>query len=70
MWADFWNWLAALPGGSASFVGTLAGSSFDLLAILIRAFVNAHLNRKRDDAIKEADRVPGRRAGFHPCRAR
>ena len=34
MWNEFWGWLASLPPGSASFVGTLAGSSFGLLAIL------------------------------------
>jgi hypothetical protein len=57
MWTDFWNWLAALPAGSASFVGTLAGSTFGLIAILIGALVNAHLNRRRDDAIRDADGV-------------
>jgi hypothetical protein len=57
MWIDFWNWLAKLPSGSASFVGTLTGSTFGLIAILIGALVNAHLNRKRDDAARDADRI-------------
>jgi hypothetical protein len=57
MWTDFWDWLAKLPPGSASFIGTLTGSTFGLFAILIGALVNAHLNRRRDDAIREADRV-------------
>jgi hypothetical protein len=57
MWNDFWGWLATLPQGSASFVGTLTGSSLGLLAILAGALFNAHLNRKRDDALREADRT-------------
>ena len=39
MWIAFWTWLAGLPQGSASFVGTLAGSSLGLIAILIGALV-------------------------------
>jgi hypothetical protein len=57
MWNEFWGWLASLPPGSASFVGTLAGSSFGLLAILAGALVNAHLNRKRDDVQRDHERV-------------
>lgn len=57
MWSEFWEWLAKLPPGSASFVGTLTGSSFGLIAIVIGALFNARLNRQRDDAIREADRV-------------
>jgi hypothetical protein len=54
---DFWKWLAALPPGSASFVGTLTGSSFGLLAILVGALFNARLNRKRDERLREEDRI-------------
>lgn len=57
MWSELWDWLAKLPPGSASFVGTLTGSSLGLLAILLGALYNARLNRKRDDALREADRI-------------
>jgi hypothetical protein len=57
MWACFWDWLAKLPQGSASFVGTLAGSSLGLIAILIGALVNASLNRRRDDRLRDDDRI-------------
>jgi hypothetical protein len=57
MFKDFWGWLATLPPGSASFVGTLTGSSLGLVAILIGALFNAHLNRRRDDALRDANRV-------------
>jgi hypothetical protein len=53
----FWDWLAHLPSGSASFLGSLAGSGIGLIALLIGAFVNAHLNRKRDDRLREEDRL-------------
>lgn len=56
MWTCFWDWLGKLPPSSASFVGTLTGSSLGLLAILIGALFNAHLNRKRDDTLRDADR--------------
>jgi len=57
MWGAFWEWLAHLPQGSASFVGTLAGSSLGLIAILIGALVNAALNRRRDDRLRDEDRI-------------
>jgi hypothetical protein len=57
MWTDFWNWLAQLPPSSASFVGTLTGSALGLFALLLGALFNAHLNRKRDDALQDADRI-------------
>jgi hypothetical protein len=57
MWANFWDWLAKLPPGSAIFIGTLTGSTFGLIAIVIGALFNARLNRQRDDDIREADRV-------------
>jgi len=57
MWKCFWDWLATLPPGSASFVGTLTGSSLGLVALLLGALFNARLNRKRDDALREADRI-------------
>ena len=56
MWKCFWDWLATLPQGSASFVGTLAGSTLGLIALLLGALFNAHLNRKRDDRLRNEDR--------------
>src|SRR6266581_3840092 len=53
----FWEWLASLPAGGPSFVGTLTGSALGLIAILIGALVNAQLNRNRDDALRGADRI-------------
>jgi len=50
-----WDWLVNLPSGAASFVGTLAGSSFGLIALLVGALFNARLNRKRDDRIRDEE---------------
>jgi hypothetical protein len=55
MWKDFWGWLATLPKGSASFVGTLVGSTLGLFALLVGALFNAHLNRKRDDELRKRE---------------
>jgi hypothetical protein len=55
MWKDFWDWLASLPQGSASFVGTLTGSTLGLFALLVGALFNAHLNRKRDDKLRKKE---------------
>ena len=57
MLGEFWDWLAKLSPGSAGFVGTFTGSTLRLLAILIGALFNARLNRRRDDDIREADRI-------------
>lgn len=56
MWAHFWDWLAKLPQGNATFLGTLTGSSLGLIALLIGAFANASLNRRRDDRLRKHDR--------------
>jgi hypothetical protein len=45
-------WINSLSNGAASFFGTLTGSSIGLLALLIGALFNAHLNRKRDDRLR------------------
>lgn len=47
-----WQQIVALPPGVATFMGTLAGSSLGLLAILLGALFNAHLNRARDDRLR------------------
>jgi hypothetical protein len=71
MWTPFWDSLAQLPQSTASFVGTLAGSTFGLLAILCGALFNAFLNRKRDERIRNDDRralaaaLKAELAGFH-----
>jgi hypothetical protein len=57
MWKGFWDWLAALPQGSASFIGTLTGSTLGLIALLLGALFNAHLTRRRDDRLRDEDRV-------------
>jgi hypothetical protein len=56
MFAAFWNWIGTLPSSSASFLGTVTGSALGLCALLIGALFNAHLNRRRDDAIRNMDR--------------
>ena len=56
MWTQFWEWLAHLPQGSASFVGTLTGSSLGLVALLLGALFNAQLNRRRDDRLRNIER--------------
>ncbi|WP_417793095.1 hypothetical protein [Terasakiella pusilla] len=43
------EWLGQQPQGVATFLGAMAGASIGLIAILIGALFNAHLNRKRDD---------------------
>jgi hypothetical protein len=57
MWTYFWDWIGTLPQGSASFLGTLAGSTLGLFAILAGALFNAHLNRRRDDALREVTKA-------------
>src|SRR5262245_17797794 len=52
---SFWQWLETASQGQASFVGTLTGSFFGLVALLLGALFNAHLNRRRDDRIREED---------------
>ena len=57
MWTCFWDWLGKLPASNASFIGTLTGSALGLIALLLGALFNAHLNRRRDDTLREADRT-------------
>jgi hypothetical protein len=52
-----WQWLSSLSQGQATFLGSLTGSSIGLVAILIGALYNAHLNRKRDDRLRREDRA-------------
>ena len=72
MWKGFWDGLAALPQGSASFIGTLTGSALGLFALLLGALFNARLNRRRDDRLRDQDRVAlasalyAELSGIHP----
>jgi hypothetical protein len=56
MFANFFGWLNQQPQGTASFLGTLAGSTLGFLALLAGALFNAHLNRRRDDRLREHER--------------
>jgi hypothetical protein len=56
MWAEFWTWLQGLSGGAAAFVGSVTGSSLGLLALVVGALYNAHLNRERDDRLRREER--------------
>jgi len=55
MLSSFWQWLQTASQGQASFLGTLAGSSIGLVALLLGALFNAHLNRKRDDRLRREE---------------
>jgi hypothetical protein len=52
MVSDFWQWLQTASQGQAIFVGTLVGSFFGLIALLLGALFNAELNRRRDDRLR------------------
>ncbi len=51
-----WQWLHNLSSGQATFLGSLTGSSIGLIALLLGALFNAHLNRRRDDRRRREDR--------------
>jgi hypothetical protein len=57
MVSDFFNWLNQQPQGTASFLGTLAGSTLGFIALLLGAMYNARLNRKRDDRLRDQNRT-------------
>ncbi len=52
-----WDAIASLPESSAAFLGALAGVGGGLVAILAGALANAHLNRKRDDRLRNVEIV-------------
>lgn len=52
-----WEWLKSLDGGAANFIGSLTGAAVGLIAIVIGALFNAHLNRRRDERLLNADKV-------------
>jgi hypothetical protein len=49
MLSGFFVWLNQQPIGTASFLGTLAGSTLGFCALIAGALFNAYLNRHRDD---------------------
>lgn len=51
-----WVWLQGLSQGQAAFLGSLTGASIGLVALLLGALFNAHLNRRRDDSLRRQDR--------------
>src|SRR5436309_2500129 len=55
MLSCFWQWLQTASQGQAAFVGTLTGSSMGLVALLLGALFNAHLNRRRDDRLRREE---------------
>src|SRR6266511_265386 len=54
--AGMWQWLHGLSPGQATFLGSLTGSSIGLIALLLGALFNAHLNRRRDDRLRQEER--------------
>jgi hypothetical protein len=50
------EWLQGLPQTTVSFLGALAGSCIGLIALLLGALFNAHLNRRRDERLRNEDR--------------
>jgi hypothetical protein len=50
-----WSWLEGLTGGAPTFIGSLTGASIGLIALVIGALFNAHLNRRRDDRLRNDD---------------
>jgi hypothetical protein len=46
-----WQWLHDLSPGQATFLGSVTG----LIALLLGALFNAHLNRRRDDRLRRED---------------
>ena len=55
MLVEFWDWLRDLSQGQASFLGSLTGAAVGLIALLLGALFNAHLNRRRDDRLRRED---------------
>jgi hypothetical protein len=55
MFTGFWTWFATLPPNGGSFLGSLTGSGLGLIALLLGALFNAHLNRRRDDRLRKED---------------
>lgn len=50
------SWIEFLSDKEASLLGTLAGSSLGLIALLFGALFNARLNRKRDERLRDSEK--------------
>lgn len=49
--SGFWRWLREASQGQATFLGWVVG----FVTLVLGALVNAHLNRKRDDRLRQID---------------
>jgi len=56
MFYSFLEWLGGLGPAAGSFVGTVTGWFLGLLALVGGALFNAHLNRRRDDRLRQVER--------------
>lgn len=54
--SGFWQWLEDASQGQATFIGSMIGSSIGLIALLLGALFNAHLNRRRDNHLRKEER--------------
>ena len=52
----YWQDIIAQPDSAAAFLGALAGAGGGLLAIILGALLNAELNRRRDDRLRDEER--------------
>ena len=50
-----WQWIVHQPPSAAAFLGALAGAGGGLLAIILGALLNAELNRRRDDRLRNKE---------------
>jgi hypothetical protein len=54
--SDFWQLLQNASQGQTTFLGSRIGSSIGLIALLLGALFNAHLNRRRDNRLRREER--------------
>ncbi|WP_295144979.1 hypothetical protein [uncultured Reyranella sp.] len=62
MFSQLLGWIGGVPPSVGSFIGTVTGSTLGLVALLLGALFNAHLNRKRDDRLRADEAQAARRA--------
>lgn len=49
------EWLEGLKGGAPVVIGAFTGSAIGLIALMLGALFNAHLNRRRDDELRRME---------------
>jgi hypothetical protein len=49
------EWLEGLKGGAPQVIGACTGAAIGLIALMLGALFNAHLNRRRDDELRRLD---------------